>query len=180
MAKGFTFEIKGLKELQKKFDRLPNEMRAEISGELETFAQKVTDEAKKAAPTNLGTLKSEIVFALKDLNLEIRAGTKYAHIVEFGSKGKVKVPAEFSAYASTFKGQPSGGTFKQFVADLEKWVKRKGIGTGKNSKSVAYAIAVSIIKNGVEPKPYFFPAFVRNRPILLRNIKSYLKRALDK
>ena len=42
MANAFTFEIKGLKELQKKFERMPKVLYEEIDGDLESFVQTVS------------------------------------------------------------------------------------------------------------------------------------------
>lgn len=188
MAKAFNVEIKGLKQLQAKFQKMPVKLKREIQGELESFGQSVAGDAKRTAPTNVGGLRQSIMWTKsKDLEVLIQANAKYAHIVEFGSKSKVKVPAEFANYALQFKGMPNGGDFKEFVSQIEKWVKRKGIGAtykvatrrkNRQTKSelsgIAWAIAVSIAKKGVEPQPFLIPAYYKHQPKLLSNIERVI------
>lgn len=40
------------------------------------------------------------------------------------------------------------------ISALEQWVKTKGIGTGKEAKGIAWAIAKSIEKKGIPSQPY--------------------------
>jgi hypothetical protein len=50
----------------------------------------------------------------------------YAPYIEFGTGGKVTIPAGYEQFASQFKGS-KGGTFAQLLkAPLIEWVKSKG------------------------------------------------------
>lgn len=60
------------------------------------------------------------------------------------------------------------------VEALTLWVKRKGIGGGKD-KSIAYAIAISILRKGMRPQPFLIPSFETEKPKLINNIKNLLK-----
>lgn len=188
MANAFTFEVKGLDQLQKKINNLPKELVERIDGELESSCQNVVLAAKANAPKNIAALSQSISFAGSNLGYTIRVGAKYGHIMEFGSKSKVSVPSELTAYASSFKGQPSGGTWSEFLEAMKKWVRRKGIGATYNVAkrrknrqtkdqldSIAYLIAMSIAKKGVKPQPFLFPAFFNERPKLIRNVASAIK-----
>ena len=54
------------------------------------------------------------------------------------------------------------------VEALTLWVKRKGIGGG-NDKSIAYAIAVSILRKGMRPQPFLIPAFEMEKPKMIED-----------
>ena len=113
----------------------------------------------------------------------------YAPYIEFGTGGKVTIPAGYEQFASQFKGS-KGGTFAQLLRALIEWVKRKGIvgtysvktgrRTGnksiqqKQNESAAYAIALSILKKGLRPHPFLIPAYEQEIPKLKTNIKRIL------
>jgi hypothetical protein len=60
------------------------------------------------------------------------------------------------------------------VEALTLWVRRKGIGGGKD-KSVAYAIAISILKKGMRPQPFLIPSFETEKPKMINNIKKAIE-----
>ena len=93
--------------------------------------------------------------------------------MEFGTGGKVNIPKGFEQLASGFKGKKAG-TFKDMVQALTLWVRRKGIGGGKD-KSVAYAIAISILRKGMRPQPFLIPAFEIEKPKMINNIKKAIE-----
>ena len=64
-----------------------------------------------------------------------------------------------------------GGKFKDMVDALALWVKRKGIGRGKD-KSIAYAIAISILRKGLRPQPFLIPSYEAEKPKMINNIKK--------
>lgn len=187
MANAFTFQIKGLKELQNKFNKLPSRIKQEVGEELVSGVRIITQDAKRAAPKNLGALGQSIGFAGSGLSYEISVAVKYGHIIEFGSGKRTQIPSELTTYASQFRGMPSGGKWDDFIKQLKIWVKRKGIGASYSVKSrrknrqtdqeieqIAILIARSILKNGIKPQPFLFPAFFRQRPIILNNVKNRL------
>lgn len=105
MANAFTFEIKGLKELQKKFDRIPKALVEEIDGELESSCQNIVLGAKRLAPKDKGALGQSINFAGAKLSYVIVETVRYGPYQEFGTGNKVSVPAELSGYSPQFKGR---------------------------------------------------------------------------
>ena len=105
MANAFTFEVKGLKELQKKFDTMPKALREEIDGELETSCQHIVLNAKKDARVDKGGIRQGISFAGANLSYVIVSTKHYSPYHDFGTGTQVQVPAEVSAYASQFKGR---------------------------------------------------------------------------
>jgi HK97 gp10 family phage protein len=173
----FTFDIANLSDVLKKLDTLDGKIQQDVKDELNASALNIQSGAKRLAPVNFGQLRNSIY--LKEQNVEkgivytIGASASYAPYVEFGTGGKVSIPAGFEELASGFKGKKAG-TFKDMVEALTLWVKRKGIGGG-NDKSIAYAIAISILKKGMRPQPFLIPSFEAEKPKLIKNILNVIK-----
>ena len=176
-----TIDIKGMSEALGKFDKYGKKVQAEIKDEVGASALKIYSDAKRLAPVNLGTLRNTIFIesvspAANKFMFTIGAKARYAPYIEFGTGGKVSIPAGYESYASQFKTK-TGGTFKEMVKALMEWVEKKGIGSGKNSKSVAYIIALSILRKGLRPQPFLIPAFEQERPKLKSRILNIIKNA---
>ena len=178
---GITIDIKGMSDALKKFDNYSKAVQTELKDEVNVSALKIQSDAKKLAPVNLGTLRNTIylVEQSKGQNAfmySVGASAKYAPYVEFGTGGKVSIPKGFESYASQFKTK-TGGTFKEMLKALIMWVEKKGIANGKQSKSVAYMIAISILRKGMKAQPFLIPAFEQERPKLKLRIEKILKDA---
>ena len=173
----FTFNIGNLSEVLKKLDTLDAKVQQGVKDEVNASALNIQSGAKKLAPVNFGQLRNSIY--LKEQNVEkgyvftVGSSASYAPYVEFGTGGKVSIPAGFEELASSFKGR-KGGKFKDMVDALTLWVKAKGIGGGKD-KSIAYAIAISILRKGMRPQPFLIPAFETEKPKMIKNILNVLK-----
>lgn len=119
---------------------------------------------------------------------------------KFAAAYVASLPPDWQTFAATFKG-PGGGSFEEMVMRLTEWVHRKGLGSGKSGKPIgvtgtysvktgrrtggkakqadenkaaAYAIARAIMIKGIRPHPYLFPAYEKNRIILINNLKAAL------
>lgn len=104
MAKGF--EIKGLKKLIGKVDRLPEEIATEVDAVLEAGAKDIVAEAKARAPVDLAFLKNGIGFhQAAPLSYKVTSNMEYSPFVEFGTGGFVQVPAGLESYAQQFRGK---------------------------------------------------------------------------
>ena len=173
----FTFIIGNLSDVLKKLDTLDAKVQQGVKDEVNASALSIQSGAKRLAPVNFGQLRNSIY--LKEQNVEkgyvftVGSSASYAPYVEFGTGGKVSIPAGFEELASSFKGR-KGGNFKDMVDALTLWVKGKGIGGGKD-KSIAYAIAISILRKGMRPQPFLIPAFETEKPKLINNILNVLK-----
>jgi HK97 gp10 family phage protein len=174
---GFTFDIGNLSEVLKRFDTLDTKIQEEVKDEISASALNIQSGAKRLAPVNFGQLRNSIYLkeqkVQKGVVFTVGAKASYAPYVEFGTGGKVSIPAGFEELASGFKGKKAG-TFKDMVEALTLWVRRKGIGGGKD-KSIAYAIAISILRKGMRPQPFLIPAFQAEKPKLIKNILNVLK-----
>ena len=188
MGKAFTFEIQGIKRIEQVLKTMPVEVQAEINEEIEETARAIVKKAKQRAPKYDGQLQQAIGYGwlIDKTGFEVFAAKDYAAFVEFGTGPNVSVPAELRTYAAQFKNSKKG-TWEQFVKNIEKWVKKKGLAkitnsyTGKSRakaadiKFLAIIIARSIYKNGVKPHPFFFNSYFEERSKLVNKIKNVLK-----
>ena len=170
----FLVSLNGMKELQGKLNKLTTALEKDVSNEINATALNIENQAKKLAPINLGQLRNSIALTKdSELTYTVAANASYSAYVEFGTGPQVNVPADFASYAIQFKGK-SGGKFKDMVEALTLWVKRKGIGNGKNDKGLAYVIALSILKKGMRPQPFLIPAYEMEKPKLIKRLNQLL------
>jgi HK97 gp10 family phage protein len=174
---GFTFDITNISEVLGKLQSFDKKVQQDVKDEVNASALNIQSGAKRLAPVNLGQLRNSIY--LKEQKVDkgfvftVGSNASYAPYVEFGTGGKVSIPAGFEQLASGFKGKKAG-TFKDMVEALTLWVRRKGIGGG-NDKSIAYAIAISILKKGMRPQPFLIPSFETEKPKMINNIKKAIE-----
>lgn len=167
----FTATITGLNGLEKRFVSTSEDIESIVAGELYAGAQEWVNLAVKDAPRDTGQLVGEIRFEkLSLLEMEIQANKEYAPFMEFGTKGKYRAIPGTEAIAAKFKGFK--GTPGKMFKFILMWVHRKGIGgrfSVKTRKRVgskinqfaedytaAWPIFLSILRNGVNPHPFFF------------------------
>lgn len=183
-------KLTGLDGIMVAINKTVKDAEKETKVALETFASAVEKQAKKNAPANEGNLRNSIVGTVKGMTASITVTANYAAYLEFGTRKfaaryVATLPADWKAYAATFKGK-GGGTFDQFIQDIMQWVRQKGIGAlttksgnvseSKGSldamQSAAYAIALNILQNGIRAQPYLFPAVTDHTPKLIEDIKK--------
>lgn len=157
---------------------------------LSTFSNAVVKSAKERAPANEGYLRNSISGSVPGFQAKIVVTANYAAYLEFGTrkfaaKYVATLPADWKAYAATFKGK-GGGTLDQFIQDIMQWVRQKGIGALKTKsgnvseskssldamQSTAYAIALNILRNGIRAQPYLYPSVTDHTPKLIEDIKK--------
>lgn len=171
MAGGVTIQVKGLREIEKKYGKMPKEVQQMVDQEVREAANMHANLAVNAAPNDQNQLRPGIGSKrVKLMHSEAYSSAPHSAFIEFGTKRKAKIPSDLTAYAAQFKGKKSGGGQKMYNAILG-WVRRTGIAgrysvkTRKklNSKSdkareeqAAFAIMISILKNGIRPQPFFF------------------------
>lgn len=171
---GFSVNLQGIKGVEEALKNLDVSVKKDVSNEINASALKIQNDAKRLAPVNFGQLRNGIKLEkISDLTFGVESTASYSPYVEFGTGGKVSVPADFQAYAQTFKGGKAG-KFKDMVEALTLWVKRKGIGNGKNDKGLAFVIARSILQKGIRPQPFLIPAYEQEKPKLIQRLKKIL------
>lgn len=195
-------EVKGFDALIKRFDTLSNESQAKVQSALNTFADATAADAKGFVSSKEITDEGALLRSINPLygqgSAGVVANSRYAAYHEFGTRKFAasyisSLPAEWSTYAAQFQGPSSmGGTFKDFVLSIMAWMKRKGIKGGTYSvktrrrlgnkeqkesedKSVAYAIAQKIMRDGIKQRPFLYPSVLKNLPQLEKDLKEIFK-----
>jgi HK97 gp10 family phage protein len=187
MASAISFKVTGLDKLIKACDNFPVTLAKDIDAEIEDTCQNVIAKAKQRAPKDFGALQQMTNYKKEaNGNFVMFSNARYAPFVEFGTRGKVRVPPELSSYAQQFKGM-KWGDYYDFLNSILDWVKRKGLARITNSYTgrsrtkkadllmVANAVAWSILKKGIKPQPFFFNSWFEERPKLGQRIKNILK-----
>lgn len=199
-----SLQIKGLDKVMAEIKAYPQDIERIINNEFKVFGQNVATDAQRFAPVNEGRLRESISSHTTDLQVSIAANVDYAAYLEFGTKAFAaayvgSLPTEWKELANQFKGA-TGGSFQQMVMRITEWVHHKGLGSGyagtvgisglysvrtrkrvggkkiqaDQDKQVAYAIALKILKTGIHPQPFLFPAYEKNVPKLISNLKANL------
>lgn len=120
---------------------------------------------------------------------------------KFAAAYVASLPADWQTYAATFKG--GSGSFDDFLRSILQWIKDRGIqpqpkqfeqgnesitrqgkfykprkkkkaDKEKQLQSLAYAIAIKILRTGIRAQPYLYPAIIKNTPILRQRIAKIL------
>jgi hypothetical protein len=192
--------LKGLDGLMVAIKKTIKEAETGTAKALDKFQSNVVKDAKAQlqhgtggfGPTsNTGKLAGSISGSVTGLTAKVVVASNYAAYIEFGTrkfaaKYVATLPADWKAYAATFKQAPEKGTFNDFIQDIMQWVRQKGIGglktkSGNTSESkdsldamqqAAYAIALNILQNGIRAQPFLYPAVVKNTKPLIDDIKK--------
>lgn len=164
---GSFVKIEGLDKTLARFDMKKYEPQVQTC--FNNFGIRVEASAKQAAPVDEGHLKGAIFQQSSRLANTFGCSVNYASYVEFGTRKYAaetvsKLPADWQAFASSTKGK-GAGTFKEFVERLVGWVSRKGL-------QAAYAIALTILRNGVKAQPFLYPAYNKYKDQLLKDLND--------
>ena len=162
--------VKGLQEVLKNLQKFGAAAAVEIDKTTEEIVINIVADAKINAPKNLGKLGQSIEkVKIKESNYKAVAHKEYAAYVEFGTGTKVQVPTEMQKIASQFKNKKSG-SFEAGLRAIKDWCKNKGI-----DQSAAYPIFISILNEGIQARPFLYPAFVKGRKEYKKDLKDLLK-----
>lgn len=198
MAQTFKFEIKGLDKLQKRLSTLPTKLRKEVGAEIQDGGRRINAKQLRLVPVDEGGIKqSTVTKKVNELNIELTSSKHYVPFMEFGTKRRVRIPAELTSYAAQFKQSGPKIDFDEFLKIIAAWVRRKGLDsrtaiTGRYStktkrrlgskatqatedEQAAYPIALSILRHGVKPHPFFFQPFFDERESIVKNVEKVLK-----
>lgn len=184
----FKVQVTGFNGVKARFVSAAKDITDITEQELTSMAKEWVAGAKRDAPVDQGTLKNSISYLINGNNIEIVSNVFYSPFMEFGTKGKYRSIPGTEAIAAQFKGF-KGGDFATMLKFIKAWVKRKGIGaeltkSGKPSKSqntlaaqdrVAWLIAMSILKHGVNPHPFFFKQQDTVWPQMVRRLKQRIE-----
>lgn len=185
---GFVIKVEGLEKTLARFNGKNYE--PQIQAAFDKFGVRVETEAKTLAPVDEGLLRNSMFSIPDKLGVIVGCSVNYAAYLEFGTRRFAAeyvstLPATWRELAATTRGG-GGGTFNQFVERLTLWVIRKGFAadvtaSGNRSKSVssiarqhqvAYLIARKILREGIRPHPFLYPAVQSQTPRLLEDLKA--------
>lgn len=186
-----SVQIIGLDKLIGQFATLGTQGLRMADAIIATNVDGMLNEAKASAPADLGRIRQmlgkEKIGDTNTVGYNFFCNALEAGFQEFGTGGKVDVPAEMSEIASSFQGY-KGGNMAGFILALTGWVRRHGLTgtysikthkrTGTTSSNLdadtqaAWAIAKVILRDGLRPKPFFYPAFVNGREKLLPALEN--------
>ncbi len=191
----FKINISGEDDVKRALKEIPVQAAKIIEEELAGFGRDTVEQAKRLSPIDDGVLRGKIEAVPGTLSMEIVVAVNYAAYVEFGTrkfaaKYVSSLPKEWQEFAAKFKGG-GGGNFEELVMRITEWVIRKKIGATYNTKTKrrdrvgkqsakttsqadAYAIALHIVRNGIRPHPFLYPAIQDQLPILKQHLKERL------
>jgi hypothetical protein len=174
-----SIKFEGLDAALKKLSTKGESVNEGISDELNAWALDTVTLAKQNCPTDEGLLKGSIEADYSTPN-KLEAGVtvraNYGAYIEFGTRGYAAryvstLPADWKELASSFKGGGGkNGSFKDYLLQIVRWVKRKGI-----DEKAAYPIAISILRKGIKPHPYLYPAVNKTRKQLIERVKKVIE-----
>ena len=171
--------IVGGEALRKRFDKLKDEadeVFKELVDETATYIHaQAINHISQNVQTGAGHLKQDMYLDLTGINsAEVGNRADYAGYVEFGTGRRVIVPAEFNDIASKVKSR-STKSFKEGLQAIRDWCKRLGIDV-----KAAYPIFMSILRTGVRPRPFMYPAYKMGVRYMNKEAKKTLEELIKK
>ncbi len=161
---------KGLNRIKKMLSNRGKELNRKADTLVKKTALVGRNVAVQKAPSAFGTLRQGISIKSQFHKAEVFSQAPYSVYVEFGTGKKVRVPSytpEPLKKAAALMRSGRGGSFDDFLIRLSRWARLKGI-----PQEAVYPIALSILKNGVEPQPFMRPAYIASRKYLLTGLKT--------
>lgn len=186
----FKAKLTGLNGVKAEFASVTANLKEIVSTAQQEMAAEWVRNAKADAPIDQSTLKAEITWYQDGQNVAIVSNAFYSPFMEFGTKGKYRAIPGTESIAAQFKGY-KGGDFMELLRAIVRWVARKGISGTYSVKTrkrlgskvtkyaedyaAAWPIAMSILRNGVTPHPFFFKQADIVWPRMIRNIENRIK-----
>lgn len=163
--------LKGFDEFQRKLKALPPQLKKQAGALVYDAAQLWEEKAKLDAPKDQGRLVGMIrAKKVAEMTSETVSAADYSAYIEWGTKSRVRVPAELASYAQQWKGVTAPGGAKA----IYEWCMRVGI--PQNAWVFVY---LSIMRNGIYAHPFFFKQMPFVQKQLVSDIEFMLN-TLDK
>lgn len=171
MASGYTIKISGLDKALKKVNGMAPAISQMADMEMDAACEVFVGRAVSDAPVDQGQLRSGISKnKVGFIHYEVVSAAEHSAAMEFGTRTRVVIPAELSAYASQFKGMKGSGDAKRKIYE---WCKRVGI-----EPKFWFSIFKKIMTVGVNPHPFFFKQREPVASELEKRIRSGAKKIL--
>ena len=175
-----TLKIKDLpiRKLESELRKKDNGLRKELVVALDKFSSNFVGYAiRNARGKNVskGLISRKASTMNLEGGLEAKSMAFYAPYLEFGTRGKVKIPFGWEALARQYKGNyfKSNVTFKEAIVD---WLKTKLKKSDKEAEQLAFPVMMKIMRVGTAPQPFLEPAFVKAKI----DLKKYINLAINK
>lgn len=170
-----NLKLEGADKLIKELGKLGDEARKRTDSVTDSAVRSIASDAISNVRKDTGTLASRITpIKVEESSYAVVVYADYAAYVEFGTGKKVRVPSELKGLASKIRNQKTG-TFEEGLDNIREWCRRIGI-----EESAAYPIFMSILQNGLEPRPFLFPAYIKNKSKYIKDLKKLLNRLTKK
>jgi len=174
-----TFKLDGVQNAINRLAKAGGDIAEEVDMELADGANLIRSTAVKNVKANISNTTGKLsggMFAEKVGPLRYSVGNNvfYAPYIEFGTGGKVSVPEQLREEAAKIKARPKRGNFQGMVAAIYEWGVRKGY-LSKNdpqARNKAFWWATRIWRNGIDPQPFLYPAFVASRKKIVERIRA--------
>lgn len=149
-------------------------MKQETDSLMALAANDYVNRAVNDAPVDQGILRNEISSLREgEMNYVVVSGAEWSAFIEFGTKSRVQIPSDLTAYAAQFKGGGvKSGDVKQMIFD---WCKRVGLPEG-----VWWSVFINIMTIGIHPHPFFFKHREEVTKQLMNDLKPAIANALKK
>ena len=188
------------KQANNLFKGMEKELHDGMEALLEKNARILELEMKKLAPKDIGGLAASISAPVNTAELEFTVSVNafYAAFLEWGTGRYAAqyvsgLPEDWQAYARQFKGQKGNEGLDKFLERMIDWVRRKGLhGLTKSGRSktgikaeqdiynIAYVIVIRILRHGIKPHPFMYPAYLHVKPLIIKDVDLLLKRLTQK
>lgn len=163
--------VTGTRQLVQRLQNLGQQGQRMADAIVNSVADEMVLEAKQNAPADLGQTRQQIgKESLGGGQVSVFSNATHSGYVEFGTGPQVSIPVAFNELAQRVR-QRKGGNFEEFVLSLTGWVRRKGM-----PENAAYPIARAILRRGLKPRPFFYPAYVTARRKLPQRLSTGLQR----
>jgi hypothetical protein len=163
--------VVGQQGLISRLKRASEQTKKAVITEYAITAKLIESDAKRATPVNLGRLRAANYSRGTNTGAVVGNNALYAPFIEFGTKGKVKVPRGYEALAAPYRGFKGNGGLQGFLDSLTLWAKRKGI-----DENAVFPIMRAILKNGIKPQPFLIPALKKHVPELRKKVRQIIMR----
>lgn len=168
--------ITGNTAILKKLQVLPAQARQLVSEAIEDTTTDIHRAAVSRVPVDTGRLKGSLTPVVltegPQIVGEVGTNVEYAPYMEFGTRSNARIPAGLESYAAQFKGSRGGG--KDFEEAITEWMRKKGI-----PEEARFPIMMKLLKVGVRPQPFLFPAFFENVPKFLGRLNKELAKLVS-
>jgi HK97 gp10 family phage protein len=174
-----TFKLDGVQDAINRLAKAGDDIAEEVDMELADGANMIRTAAIKNIKNNISNTTGRLssgMYAEEIGNLRYEVGNIvfYAPYIEFGTGGKVEVPEQLKDVAQQIKNRNTRGHFEGMVGAIFEWGVKKGYLSKKDpkAKQMARWWAIRILKNGIDPQPFLYPAFVASRKKIVDRIRA--------